>query len=160
MNRLAWLAAIWLVQSASAASLSISECRGAHGERVFSDRADCVQSAVRQVELPPPPAYVPPPAPDRQPGEREHRRGGRVRAAGDARESFLCTSPTRSWYQHTPCRGESGRGGKRESVRQQRVARTHACREIARPAAALRRGNERDERAGPYDKAMGRDPCR
>ena len=77
--------------------------------------------------------------------------------ATDSRRSYLCTAGAQSWYQHSPCRGIGEKG---VAVRQSQVPREQACREIARPAALLRGGSQRDERAGPYARAMGRDPCR
>lgn len=140
-------------------ALSVRECIGAHGERVFSDRGDCTE--VRRWQLAEPPPFLAPAAAVEPPWRPARARGGHSQAARDHRESFLCSTPSRNWYQHTPCRIDStGARGKRESVRQRRISRVQACREIERPAAALRRGSERDQRAGPYDKAMGRDPCR
>lgn len=157
MRILALLSALLLASELPAGTLRVSECRGAHGERVFSDR-DCPGPALRTLELrvPAMPAVAPAEA-SRPP--RTRARQARPARAPRAAESFLCSTPTRSWYQHRPCREDSGPRGRRESLRQQRVGRAEACREIARPAAALRRGSERDERAGPYAKAMGRDPC-
>jgi len=148
-----------------ASSLTVHECRGAMGEREFSDRKPCA-SALRTLQL-----SAPPPAPAASQTAsaatpiqvRRYRSttGRRV----DIRVSYFCEEGKRSWYQHTPCSNraatsESGAGKQAKvKVRQSRVARTQACREIARPSALLRRGNERDENAGPYARAMNRDPC-
>ena len=145
--------------SMAVAQTRVAECRGAHGERMFGDPARCAASVLREWTLPAAPAS-PPPARGQAEAVRRQRGSGRSTAHTDVRESYQCTTPSRSWYQHTPCRGGSGSGKQRESVRQTRVSRAHACREIARPAALLRRGSQQDQRAGPYEKATGRDPCR
>jgi hypothetical protein len=144
--------------TATAAEIKFSECRGAHGERVFSDSPDCASASVREWSLPLP-AIAPTPAAKRkdQPATRRQGSSNRRARTKSAPESYLCSAGGRSWYQHSACRSSGEKG---ESVRQTRVPRQQACREIARPAAALRGGNERDERAGPYARATGRDPCR
>lgn len=162
-------AAMW--HSAHSSTLAVLECKGVRGERVFVDRDRCPPEsqaiATRVLKSEPPIAYpvAPPPiaAPSKRPRVRSSYRSARALPV-----SFRCSTHERTWYQHAPCRsdarqaqGNKNRGGKNEAgVRQTRVARAFACREIARPAAALRRGSERDERAGPYAKAQGRDPCR
>lgn len=142
--------------SDAASRISVSECIGVHGERVFSD-TDCGAHGVRQwsLELPTSAPTSAQSAPD-QPTRRRQGRARRATGAGTP-DSYQCTSGGQSWYQHAPCRGKGEQG---EPVRQSRVSRQHACREIARPAALLRDGSQRDERTGPYARAMGRDPCR
>jgi hypothetical protein len=149
---------------AHANTLTVHECAGAHGERVFSDRATC--AAVRTFALAapvapvaPPPAVVRPTHAERSRSPRTPRAGKRVRATAE-RDSYLCTSGHHAWYQHSRCAAAAGGDKKAGKVGQKRVARPEACRQIARAASVLRRGHERDERAGPYDKAVGRDPCR
>lgn len=157
--------------SAGAASIQVLECRGVNGERVFVDRARCpdaaAEIALRHLPLPPP-APISASQPTESTPPRRARRSSSGASYGSASQvSFRCSTRERSWYQHTPCRSDSryaagnkNRGGKNEAgVRQERVSRELACSEIARPAAVLRRGSERDERAGPYAKATGRDPC-
>lgn len=149
--------------AANAAELRVAECRGAHGERVFSDRAHCASERIREWILAAPPASPSPapPASSEPDSPRHQRRGsGLSTARADQRESYRCSTPSRTWYQHTPCRAGAGRGKQRETVKQTRVSRVQACREIDRPAALLRRGSQQDQRAGPYEKATGRDPCR
>lgn len=149
--------------AANAAELRVAECRGAHGERVFSDRAHCASERIREWILAAPPASPSPapPAASEPDSPRHQRRGsGLSTARADQRESYRCSTPSRTWYQHTPCRAGAGRGKQRETVKQTRVSRAQACREIDRPAALLRRGSQQDQRAGPYEKATGRDPCR
>lgn len=138
--------------------IQFSECRGAHGERVFSDRVDCGPERVRNwsMTLPPPVAAAAPEASDK-PRKPRSGRGGRRSTVADPRDSYLCVAGNKRWYQHHPCRGSGSKG---ESVKQTRVSRQLACHEIARPAALLRRGYQKDERVGPYEKATGRDPCR
>ncbi len=144
--------------SASAGEIRVSECRGAHGERVFSDSAECGGTSVRLWILPPQPAATPHTIDHDDPQHpRRRNRSNRPTRDANAPDSYLCSSGNQSWYQHGPCRGNGGKAG---SVRQARVSRQQACREIARPAAALRKGSELDERAGPYARATGRDPCR
>jgi hypothetical protein len=144
--------------SASAGEIRVSECRGAHGERVFSDSSECGETSLRLWILPPQPAATPH-ASDHDDPQRPRRRNrsNRSTRGANAPDSYLCSSANQSWYQHRPCRGNGGKAG---PVRQARVSRLQACREIARPAAALRKGSELDERAGPYARATGRDPCR
>jgi hypothetical protein len=160
-----------LYSSAHAAALTVHECRGQHGERIFTDRAVCAHSAVRTLVLsvapaPPASATVTPPRGERMTSTSQRRRAP---ATSPARpDSYRCDSGGRSWYQHSPCSAGADRTGKAgkssrkgtEKVRQTRVSRAQACREIDRPAALLRAGSERDERAGPYAKATGRNPCR
>lgn len=150
-----WLAAAGA--SHAATRLQVSECIGSHGERVFSD-ADCGADHVREwsLALPPSTPRIPEPVAERPPNRRQSR-SRRPAQAADRGDSFQCTAGGQSWYQHSPCRGKGEQG---EPVRQSRVTRQHACREIARPAALLRDGSQRDERAGPYARATGRDPCR
>jgi hypothetical protein len=146
--------------SASAGEIRVSECRGAHGERVFSDSAECGETSVRLWILPLQPATTPHIVDDDPQHPRRSKRSNRSnRSTRDAKalDSYLCSSGNQSWYQHGPCRGNGGKAG---PIRQSRVSRQQACREIARPAAALRKGSELDERAGPYARATGRDPCR
>jgi hypothetical protein len=129
-------------------------------ERVFSDSAECGHARVREWVLPlQPAAMVAPTAPNDEAGPRRRGSGSGNRSARAAKspDSYLCTGANQSWYQHAPCRGAGDKSG---SVKQERIPRRQACREIARPAAALRKGSERDERAGPYARATGRDPCR
>jgi hypothetical protein len=144
--------------TSTAAAIEIRECRGAQGERVFSDRAGCIGEAVRQWSLPQPPANTTTVrARESAPVTRRPARGGHRSSAPRPAESYLCSSGNQTWYQHSPCRGSGAKG---ESVRQTRISREQACREVARAASVLRRGSERDERAGPYARATGRDPCR
>ena len=142
----------------SRAQVKFNECLGAHGERMFSDRADCGAADVREWSLPLPPAAENSPAVDSYPKQRRRqaRGGNRVHTARSP-DSYQCTAGDQVWYQHSPCRGSGAKG---ESVRQTRVSRRQACREVDRPAAVLRLGSQRDERAGPYARATGRDPCR
>lgn len=146
---------------ARGAGFTVHECAGAHGERVFSDRAAC--AAVRTFSLAAPVAPVPaverPTRMDRLRPAPAPRAGKRVRATAE-RDSWLCTSGSAAWYQHSRCGAAASAGQMAAKLGQKRVARSEACRQIARAAAALRRGHERDERAGPYEKAVGRDPCR
>jgi len=140
------------------ARVRFSECRGAHGERVFSDSIECAEKSVREWSLSVP--AIAPPADSEKSDQKSTRRQGRSGKrsnADDPRDSYLCIAGNRTWYQHSPCRASAGQKG--ESVRQTRVSRQQACREIARPAAVLRKGNHQDERAGPYARATGRDPC-
>jgi hypothetical protein len=143
---------------AMAGEIRVSECRGVHGERVFSDSARCADASVRQWILPPQPAATTHIVDRDEPAQpRQRNRSNRSTRAAQPPESYLCSSGPQSWYQHEPCRGSADKSG---SVKQARVSRQHACREIARPAAALRKGSELDQRAGPYARATGRDPCR
>lgn len=153
-----WLLLAFCCGSAAADGIRVNECRGAHGERVFTDAVGCADASVREWVLPPPPAapaLAPTPASAEEPRSRR-RGGGRPARAAKQPDSYLCSSGNQSWYQHGPCRRSGEKG---ESVRQAKVSREQACREIARPASALRKGSERDERAGPYARATGRDPC-
>ncbi len=143
-----------------AAEIRVSECRGVHGERVFSDSAECAGASVRQWILPLQPATAAPAVAgddDQKPQRLSQSRVNRSARATRPPDSYQCSTGDQTWYQHGPCRSAGGRAG---SVRQARVSREHACREIERPASALRNGSERDERAGPYARASGRDPCR
>ena len=151
---------LWLTlasASDAATRIQVSECLGSHGERVFSD-TDCVGASVREWSLVLPASAPPVEEPKAgKPFGRRHSRSRRPAHATDSRRSYLCTAGAQSWYQHSPCRGIGEKG---VAVRQSQVPREQACREIARPAALLRGGSQRDERAGPYARAMGRDPCR
>jgi len=144
----------------SGADLLVHECAGAHGERVFSDRGSCAAVALRSLSLPNSPALAPPriAKPEKQTARRTT--GGRRQTRSSEPESYLCSSAKLSWYQHSPCSAAGGADKKNQSVRQTRVSRRQACKEIDRPASVLRRGRDRDQRAGPYAKATGRDPCR
>ncbi len=143
-----------------AAELRVTECRGEHGERVFGDSANCAGAIVREWTLSRPPAAPASAAATANntpaTGGRQRRSKGRA-SANPPQLSFLCSAGALTWYQHSPCRSSAAKG---ESVRQTRVTRQQACREVTRPASALRPGSERDERAGPYARATGRDPCR
>lgn len=162
LRRLIGLVLLLCWGSTSAAQTRVAECRGAHGERVFSDRGHCADQAVREWTLVAPPPSAPPSRATQAERDtpRRPRGGGIQRSRTDARESYRCSTPSRTWYQHSPCRAANGRGKQRETVKQTRVSRAQACREIDRPAALLRRGSQQDQRAGPYEKATGRDPCR
>lgn len=163
-----WLGMLMLAAQADAASVLVSECRGPAGERMFVAAARCPEGApeLSQRAVVTPDVQAPPPAPaSRQTPRRGRSSSGR---GGGAEEvSFRCSAGTEVWYQHAPCRndarhagGNKNRGGKNApNVRQTRVPRSTACREIARPASVLRQGSRRDERAGPYARATGRDPC-
>ncbi|MFO1494980.1 MAG: hypothetical protein U1F26_09995 [Lysobacterales bacterium] len=163
-----WWIGLLLAMQADAAQVMVSECRGPAGERMFVAAARCPDGApelqrravVTADVAPPPPAPVERAAPNR------HRGGGGSHQRAEA-VSFRCSIGAEVWYQHVPCRndarhagGNKNRGGKNApGIRQTRVPRSTACREIARPAAVLRQGSRRDERAGPYARATGRDPC-
>ena len=165
--RIFFLAFLLCCAQLQASALTVHECRGASGEREFSDRKTCANTALRTLQL-----ATPPPAPLAQqtntsdsaiqPRRYRSTTGRRV----DPRVSYFCEQGNRSWYQHTPCSNRAVAANsnddkqKMPKVRQSRIARTQACREIARPSALLRRGHERDENAGPYARAMKRDPCR
>lgn len=163
-----WWLWIVMVAQADAASVLISECRGPAGERMFVAAARCPDGApeLAQRAVVTPDVQAPPPAPATR--ERPRRSRNTSGRSGNTEEmSFRCSAGSEVWYQHAPCRndarhagGNKNRGGKNApTVRQTRVSRSTACREIARPAAVLRQGSRRDERAGPYARATGRDPC-
>ena len=142
-----------LLIAAHVCGAQVYECRV--GEvRQFSDRP-CGE-VVKAWSFNEAPAAQPQAA-DRAPAERKREsknRSGPRRAPRARVESYRCSAGARVWYQHDRCSGARG-----EAVRSVRIARSEACREINRPAASLRRGSERDGRASPYEKAMGRDPC-
>ncbi len=154
------LASLLFAEHVAAADLLVHECRGANGERVFSDRGSCAVAALRTLTLPNPPAAAP--VANAKPEKTTRSRGtrGPRRARTTEPESYLCTSAKLSWYQHSPCGAAAGSDKKHQQVRQTRVSRRQACTEIDRPRSVLRNGSRRDERASPYDKVMGRDPCR
>jgi hypothetical protein len=141
----------------AATEIRVSECLGAHGERVFSDSAGCATEKVREWTLPLPPVAAAGTPDSVEPARPKRTSGGSRSRPSKPEASYLCSAGNRSWYQHSPCRSGGTEG---ERVRQERVSRQHACEEIARPASLLRRGSEGDERAGPYARASGRDPCR
>jgi len=153
--------------SLNAETLTVHECLGSHGERVFSDRGACAASALRTLvldapEAAPHPVTVSAPAPARRQRVATSTRS-RARAQPAEPQSYLCESGSQRWYQHEPCSATvagTGKSRSKQRVHQSRVSRDLACREVRRPAALLRRGSERDERAGPYARATGRDPCR
>ena len=142
-----------LLIAAHVCGAQVYECRDG-AVRQFSDRpCGDVVKAWNFTEAP----AAQPQSAERAPAERkrESKNHSRTRQAPRARvESYRCSAGARVWYQHDRCSGARG-----EAVRSERIARSEACREINRPAASLRRGSERDGRASPYDKAMGRDPC-
>lgn len=165
-----WICGWWLLSGASvvsAATVTIHECPGQDGERVFSDRPFCAADALRTLVLDVPISQPPPPEPTRSAPTARSRssvttRPRSSRTSAEA-QSYLCESGDQRWYQHNPCGAtlaSTGKSRTKQQVRQSRVPRAQACREISRPAALLRRGSERDERAGPYARATGRDPCR
>ena len=163
--RIALVALAWLLAAGPchAADLLVHECPGAHGERVFSDRGSCAAVALRSLSLPNPPAaaLVPKAKPEKAARSRGPRAAsGRSRARVTEPESFFCSSAKLSWYHHSTCSAAGGADKKNPPVRQTRVSRRQACSEIDRPRSVLRNGSRRDQRAGPYDKVMGRDPCR
>ena len=154
---IALFVSLLFVTDANSTTVTVHECIGANGERLFSDHGECANASVRTLLLSVAPTVAPPtPKSERVQGHRRHR--ARRVSAADSTESYLCTSANRSWYQHTPCSASSDK--KSGPVRQTPVPRHHACREIDRPASVLRQGHDRDERAGPYAKATGKDPCR
>lgn len=149
------------VAPAGATSITVVECVGAHGERLFGDRRACAAEPVRTLSLTVPPAQPVPAVQTRTSDQRPARQSRRSYASPAQPDSYRCASSTRTWYQHSPCRNAATGRDKREGkVTQTRVPRSQACHEIARPAALLRKGSERDDRAGPYARATGRDPCR
>lgn len=168
--RALWICGGWLLCGASllsAATVTIHECPGQGGERVFSDRPSCAADALRTLVLEVPVAQTPPPEPTRSAPTARSRSSAtnrpRSTRTSAAAQSYLCESGEQRWYQHNPCSATlagTGKSRTKQRVRQSRVPREQACREITRPAALLRRGSERDERAGPYARATGRDPCR
>lgn len=155
--------ALGLAAPANAGTLSVLKCRGEHGEPVYTSRAQCPGAAsalaVHAIEAPVATASPTPP-------EAATRTATRARPARSPRpprpeaSSWRCQSGSAVWYQHQPCSAGGHKGGGRDAVRGERIARRLACREISRPAAALRKGRERDERTEPYARALGRDPCR
>ena len=164
MNRSTLLLLLSLIgMTAEAQTLTVLQCRGLHGEPVYTTRPQCPGAVepliVHSLEVPPAVIQPVPLAASPAPSSRGRRSGGRGAAAPEP-ASWRCQSGSAVWYQHQPCAGSAGKGSRKEQVRGERVARSHACREISRPAAALRRGSERDQRAGPYERAVGRDPCR
>lgn len=165
-----WMCGWWLLSGASlgsAATVTVHECPGHHGERVFSDRPSCARDALRTLVLEVPPAQPLPPEPARSAPDARSQRSATTRPrstrAAAAPQSYLCESGDQRWYQHNPCSASvagTGKSRTKQRVHQSRVPRAQACREISRPAALLRRGSEHDERVGPYARATGRDPCR
>ncbi len=148
---------------ADAQTLTVLQCRGLHGEPVYTTRPQCPGAVepliVHSLEIPPAVIQPVPVAKPAAPPASSRRSTGRGGATSEP-ASWRCQSGTAVWYQHQPCAGSTGKSSRKEQVRGERVSRSHACREISRPAAALRRGSEHDQRAGPYERAVGRDPCR
>lgn len=165
-----WICGWWLLSGASlvsAATVTVHECPGQDGERVFSDRPSCAADALRTLVLAVPIAQPPPPEPAQSAPTARSRSSATPRSGSTgttaAAQSYLCESGDQRWYQHHPCSAAvagTGKSRTKQRVQQSRVPRAQACREISRPAALLRRGSEHDERAGPYARATGRDPCR
>lgn len=169
------LCLLLLPASICANAVAVIECRGAHGERVFLDRASCPDgapaSASFHFDLP----ATEPAAESEQPQQKSARsasamsaRSPRQRVAGETEQSFRCTQGGQTWYQHGPCRavaaakpttGSKSSKTSRGAVTQTPVSRRSACREIARAGALLRRGSERDQRTEPYARATRGDPC-
>jgi hypothetical protein len=143
---------------------TVLKCVGEHGELVYtSSRAQCPGAAaalaVRGIEAKEARSRLPAPtvaAKAKHPLRAKASSGIRRAEAS----SWRCQSGQAVWYQHQPCARSAGKIRPKQPVRGERVTRSHACREISRPAALLRRGSEHDERAGPYERAVGRDPCR
>lgn len=173
------LLGLWLCAAAIGADAhGILECRGPEGERIFVDRAQCPASSTlveaRKLVAPMPTASTPTvDAPERGSARRaaaSHKGSSRGSAQRTARsspaESFRCEQGSRVWYQHQPCAGgdstpkEKGAKSAKASLRQTRISRSEACREIHRAAAVLRPGSHRDQRVEPYQRATRGDPCR
>ena len=165
-----WICSLWMLSGASlvsAASVTVHECPGQDGERVFSDRPSCAASALRTLVLEAADASPLPPAANGSAPTARARAPVTARTrstrATAGPQSYLCEAGDQRWYQHNPCSAtlaSTGKSRTKQRVHQSRVPRAQACREISRPAALVRRGSERDERAGPYARATGRDPCR
>jgi len=95
-----------------------------------------------------------------------------VQQAPERPASWRCRSEGETWYQHHECPATitvreqlyiHGRLGHfidvPRPVTSQRITRREACREIERAGAVTRKGRERDERAGSYERARGGGPC-
>lgn len=147
----------------TAGELSVLKCLGQHGEPVYTSRAQCPGAAETldvRVMAAPEPASPSPALPAAATASPRARTKGSPRPRPSEASSWRCQSGKAVWYQHQPCASSEGKSSRKQPVRGERVARSHACREISRPAALLRRGSDRDQRAGPYERAVGRDPCR
>ena len=162
-----WLiCGLWMAAPCAAEELRLLECRGPAGERVFVDRRQCPSgsTAIAERLLPAPP---PAPEPVRAKAEEKPARArpgsgaSRTRATREPPMAYACRIGEALWYQFQPCRDGVSKDGRNDvgAVRQERVSRAHACREMNRAGALLRRGSERDQRAGPYARAQGKDPC-
>jgi len=149
---------------AAASKITIYECPGPKGERVFVDRDSCPEVQIRtlvfEASITPSPAKAAKPAkPEKSRVRGNSRSNSARRPAQPLAESYLCESGGQTWYQHSSCSNGGAGGGKGQSTRQTRIARTQACHEISRAGSLLRKGNRHDERASPYEKALGKDPC-
>lgn len=169
---LPWLLSLALAQPA------VHRCVGADGHVRFQDRPCAEGEDADSIELkpePPPAAAAPPPkaadaalptavpVPVLSPIPAPKLEAGPV--------SWRCEVENGEvYFRHDACppqisepvalvnaAGESYAAVLAHAVRAVQVSRREACRQIARGG---RFGAERDQRAEPYDKLAGRDPCR
>ena len=177
-----WLTGLFLLSLAlGVRAEGIYKCVDARGDVTYQAASCAAQQRESIVEVPPAPAYAPPPhyVVERDARDAAVRQPHLASRAAVREMAYEChVSDGRIFYRlgncphsipgstdaaQKPRRGKSGSshsGGGSAQVSSRRIPREEACHEIHRAGAIGRNGHEFDEHVSTYEHNLGHDPCK